>query len=196
LDDLFSYGLRILSEDLHKNTYGRIFVVRWVISHFNCIFVTVIYFWNWKGNPFLGLVTTGQSAKRLAARGSIRILSPVRQGPFSLPLHLNNWLWVPPVGALTCGKAARVWSWALTSVWCQGLQLGIPDIQILAGQYWFWLLCFVFWLDIWWGTQLYHFWHFWITVTNRCQTYSMLVALSFSIYNFALIVDVIVTKII
>jgi hypothetical protein len=28
LDDLFLYGLRILSEDLQKNTYGRIFVVR------------------------------------------------------------------------------------------------------------------------------------------------------------------------
>ncbi|XP_023723831.1 uncharacterized protein LOC111873394 isoform X2 [Cryptotermes secundus] len=28
LDDLFSYGLRILREDLQKNTYGRVFVVR------------------------------------------------------------------------------------------------------------------------------------------------------------------------
>ncbi|XP_021923275.1 uncharacterized protein LOC110831511 isoform X3 [Zootermopsis nevadensis] len=28
LDDLFSYGLRVLREDLQKNTYGRVFVVR------------------------------------------------------------------------------------------------------------------------------------------------------------------------
>jgi hypothetical protein len=28
LDDLFSYGLRLLSEDLQKNMYGRVFVVR------------------------------------------------------------------------------------------------------------------------------------------------------------------------
>jgi hypothetical protein len=28
LDDLFSYGLRVLREDLQKNAYGRVFVVR------------------------------------------------------------------------------------------------------------------------------------------------------------------------
>jgi hypothetical protein len=28
LDDLFSYGLRLLREDPQKNTYGRVFVVR------------------------------------------------------------------------------------------------------------------------------------------------------------------------
>jgi hypothetical protein len=102
LDDLFSYGLRVLREDLQKNTYGRVFVVRWVTAHFTAF-------------RSVSKVTGYKLDDQDLIPGTGRV--------FYLCCHIHTGFGSHPsscvintVGALSCNNAARVWSWLLTSI--------------------------------------------------------------------------------